>query len=151
MYNAWSTTVKLVWGCPQQTRTYFLQNLLSCGFTSARTDMLARFVNFFKGLRSSASHEVRILSRLLARDVRSVTGKNLKLIKELTKLNPWNTPIAHIKVALYNEEAVEVPELDGWRLPYLVTLLKNRGEAYYRGDEELEMTYSVLINSLVIN
>ena len=151
VYNAWSTTVKLVWGCPQQTRTYFLQNLLSCGFTSARTDMLARFVNFFKGLRSSASHEVRILSRLLARDVRSVTGKNLNLIKELTKLNPWNTPIAHIKVALYNEEAVEVPELNAWRLPYLVTLLKNRGEAYYRGDEELEMTYSVLINSLVIN
>ena len=113
--------------------------------------MLSRFVNFFHGLRSSASHEVRILARLLARDVQSVTGKNLNLIKELTKLNPWNTPIAQIKVAMYNEEAVKVPELDGWRLPYLVTLLKNRGEAFYRGDEELEMTYSVLIDSLVIN
>ena len=84
MYNAWNTTVKLVWGCPQQTRTYFVQRLLSCGFSSARTDLLSRFVNFFQGLRGSASLEVRILVRLLVRDLQSITGKSLYMIKELT-------------------------------------------------------------------
>ena len=67
VFTAWNTTVKLVWGCPPQTRTYFLQQLLCCGFTSARVDILSRFVKFFHGLSFSASHEVHVLSRLLAR------------------------------------------------------------------------------------
>ena len=76
VFTAWNTTVKLVWGCPPQTRTYFMQQLLCCGFTSARVDILSRFVKFLHGLRTSASHEVQVLSRLLARDRQSVTGKN---------------------------------------------------------------------------
>ena len=66
-------------------------------------------------------------------------------------MNPLHTPLAQIKVALHNEEAVKVPKLDGWRLPYLVTLLRNRGEAYYSGDDELVMMYSALTDSLVTN
>ena len=151
VYNAWNTTVKLVWGCPQQTRTYFVQRLLSCGFSSARTDLLSRFANFFHGRRGSASLEVRILVRLLARDLQSITGKNLHMIKELTKLNPWDTPLAQISAALAEEEVVELAEVDAWRLPYLVTLLRNRGEAYYRGDEDSVKMYTELIDSLVIN
>ena len=124
VYNAWSTSVKLAWGCPQQTRTYFVQKLLCCGLTSAKTDILSRYVKFFNGLRSSASLEVQVLSRLVARDRQAVTGKNLCLIRELTGLNPWNTSSAKFKSALQVHEAVNVPDLDQWRLPYLVTLLK---------------------------
>ena len=74
VYTAWSTSVKLVLGLPQHTRTYFLQQMLCCGYSSARMDVLTRFVNFFHGFRSSASYEVQVLSRLLARDLLSVTG-----------------------------------------------------------------------------
>ena len=83
VFSSWNTAVKLAWGLPQQTRTYFLQQLLCCGFSSARVDILTRFVNFFRGLLASASLEVQVLSRLLIRDRMSVTGKNLALIKEL--------------------------------------------------------------------
>ena len=41
VFNTWNTSVKLAWGLPQQTRTYFLQQLLCCGFTSARMDILS--------------------------------------------------------------------------------------------------------------
>ena len=108
-------------------------------------------MKFFQGLRNSASREVQVLSRLVARDRQSVTGKNISLIRELTKLNPWNTSSAKVKFALQVHEAVDVPDLDQWRLPYLVTLLKQRGEAYYQSNEEQEKRLTELIESLVIN
>ena len=88
VYNAWNTTVKLAWGCPLWTRTYMVQQLLCCGQTSARVDILCRYANFFHSLRKSSCQEVQVLSRILARDVQSVTGKNLKLISDVSGLNP---------------------------------------------------------------
>ena len=151
VYTAWSTTVKLVWGCPQWTRTFFVQQLLSCGHTSARADILTRFVKFFHSLRNSASQEVKILSRYLARDVQSVTGKNLRLVQDITHLNPWNTPYRKLKQALISAETVEVPPMDRWRLPYLCTLLAQRREAHNLVDEEEEGRLEELISSLVYN
>ena len=73
------------------TRTYILLQLLSCGHTSAKVDILSRYVKFFHSLRKSASHEVQVLSRYLARDVQSVTGRNLRLVQETANLDPWTT------------------------------------------------------------
>ena len=84
VFTAWNTSVKLAWGCPQQTRTYFLQQILCCGHTSARTDLISRFVKFFQSLLASASYEVRLLSRFLARDVKSTIGGNLLFVRELS-------------------------------------------------------------------
>ena len=85
-----------------------MQQVLSCGFTSARVDILCRFAKFFQGLLKSTSKEVQILSRFLARDVQSVTGKNLQLLLELTGLNPWTASQAKLRDVLAAEEAVEV-------------------------------------------
>ena len=54
VYTAWNTAVKMTWGYPQWTRTYMMQQLLSGGFTSARVDILCRYVKFFPSLRTSA-------------------------------------------------------------------------------------------------
>ena len=151
LYTAWSTSVKLAWGLPQQTRTYFLQQLLSCGFSSAKVDILTCFVKFFQGLKSSACYEVQVLSRLLSRDMLSVTGKNLRLVQEMTKLNPCTASKAKIRAALEVYELVVVPPLDQWRLPYLTSLLSQRGEAYYAAMEEEEERLTELIDSLVVN
>ena len=151
VYTAWNTSIKLAWGCPQQTRTYFLQQMMCCGFPSAKTDILARFVKFFHGLRSSASHEVRVMSRLVTRDRQTVTGKNLWLVQELSNLNPWTATSRRLKTALQTEELVDVPVPDRWRLPYLSSLLRQRGEAHYLAMEEEEQRLDELINSLVIN
>ena len=130
VFTAWSTSVKLVWGLPQQTRTYFLHQMLRCGYSSAKVDNLTRFLKFFHGLRSSASYEVQVLSRLLARDMLSVTGKNLRLIQELTQLNPWTASNGGLRAALERSEQADVPVLDRWRLPYLSTFLSQRREAF---------------------
>ena len=151
VFSSWNTAVKLAWGLPQQTRTYFLQKLLCCGFSSARVDILTRFVNFFRGLLASASLEVQVLSRLLARDRMSVTGKNLALIKELTGLNPWAASLVRIKEALTLQEQVGVPPTDIWRLPYLVNLWGQWNHAYFMAAEEEQSRLSDLIHSLVVN
>ena len=149
VYNAWNTSVKLAWGCPQQTRTYILQKLLNCGYTSARVDMLTRFAKFFHGLRCSASHEVQVLSRFVARDIQS--GQNLSLIHEVSQFNRWSASFRKLKERLVDAEQVEVPAQDRWRLPYLCSLLSQRGMAHNMAMDDEEQTLTDLIDSLVIN
>ena len=128
-----------------------MQQVLSCGFTSAMVDILCRFAKFFQSLRKSTSKEVQVLSRFLARDVQSVTGKNLQLLLELSGLNPWTASQARLRDVLVAQEAVEVPAQDTWRVPYLCSLLSQRGEAKVLGLEELVEELTDLINSLVSN
>ena len=92
-----------------------------------------------------------MLSRLLSRDMLSVTGKNLRLVQEITKLNPCTASKAKIRAALEVYELVVVPPHDQWRLPYLTSLLSQRGEAYYAAMEEEEERLTELIDSLVVN
>ena len=87
-FNAWTTTIKLTWNCPRATRTYLVQNVLSCGYISAKCEILARFCKFMQGLPNSPSKEVTILTNLVARDVRSTTGRNLNLVASLTSCDP---------------------------------------------------------------
>ena len=151
VYSAWNQSIKLIWGCPLWTRTYFVQQLLCCGHTSAKVDILSRYVKFFHSLRNSASQEVKILSRYLARDVQSVTGKNLQLVKSISKLNPWTTSYGKLKEAFVAAEMVEVPEQDRWRLPYLFSLLAQRGDAKHSAVVAEETRLGELIDSIVTN
>ena len=151
MYNAWNTTVKLAWDCPLWTRTYMVQQLLCCGQTSARVDILCRYVKSFHSLRKSACHEVQVLSRLVARDIQSVTGKNLKYISEESGLNPWTASHGKMKAALIAGEAAEVPQQDRWHLLYLSSLLSQRREVHNLALEEDEDRLTDLIDSLVAN
>ena len=50
--------MKLAWQVPRQTHTYFVDHLLSCGLTSIRLDILARYSKFVRGLMASPSMEV---------------------------------------------------------------------------------------------
>ena len=74
----------------------------------------------------SLSHEVQVLCRYLARDMQSVTGKNMQLVQDLTNLDPWTTSYGKLKAALVTAEMVEVPQQDKWRLPYLCSLLAQK-------------------------
>ena len=150
-YHSWNTAVKLAWGCPQQTRINFVQQMLSCGYFSARAQIYGRYIKFFNSLRMSSSKEVQFLSRFLGRDIRSVTGRNLIAIREITTLNPWTTKSHDVKMAVQCEEMVPVPHQDRWRLRYLSNLISQRRQFYVLAMEEnLERT-NELIRSLVVN
>ena len=91
-----------------------------------------------------------MVSRLVARDVRTVTGRNLRHIQDVSQLDPWVTSHTRVKSQQLNNELVTVPNEDKWRLPYLQDLLRQRSLAYYSSSEENFQFIDNLIKSLVI-
>ena len=95
-FRCWSTAVKLVWDVPRGCHTYLVENLLAANFVSTRQQILSRYVKFFKNLRSSRSKEVALVANIVARDMGSVTSRNLELIRTETGLNPWSATPAQL-------------------------------------------------------
>ena len=56
VFNAWNMAIKLAWDCPRETRSYLLQQVVTCNTTSARTDILVRYSKSFRNLRRSTSN-----------------------------------------------------------------------------------------------
>ena len=110
VFNAWNTAVKLSWDCPRDTRTYLVQQVLSCDQTSATTDVLTRYGKFFKSLRSSTSMEVATMANLVSRDIQTTTGKNLRLVELSSGLSAWDTGSDELKDALKIKETVTVED-----------------------------------------
>ena len=70
---------------------------------------MTRYAGFFRSLVKSPSYEVSVMAGIVGQDIRSTTGKNLKLIMELTGLDPRAYGSVRLKEALINAEMVEVP------------------------------------------
>ena len=94
-----------------------VQKVLVAGLSSARVDILARYAGFFRSLQVSPCQEVSVMANIAGRDVRSTTGSNLKLIEELTGLNPWIFGSARIKEDLMKEDSVANPIEDSGGYP----------------------------------
>ena len=149
VFNAWNMATKLTWDCPRETRTYLVQQVLSCGLTTAKTDVLLRYSKFFQSLRSSTSKEVATMANLVSRDVQTTTGTNLRLIERETGLSAWITGQVKLTDALVQKETVPVEEREKWRIPLLNKLLIQKQELLYLGEDIEDI--SGLINSLCIN
>ena len=94
-----------------------------------------------KSLRESPSVEVSILANIVARDVRTTTGRNLHHIRDITALDPWSCSSGKVKVVL-GDRLKQMPTQDIWRLQYL-------GELHFRvGDTALVTN---LIDSICVN
>ena len=143
--------MNLTWDVPRGRRTYLLQQVLATGLTSAKTEVLARFVSFFRALRFAPSHEVRTVTSLVSRDLRTVTGRNLALVGELSGENPWTVSTHLVRESLRRQETVVPQEMDTWRCSYLSKLLEQRQEAHYLGMEREKEELNNLIHSLCLN
>ena len=150
-FSAQTVGVKLAWGVPRATHTYFVQQCLAPGATSARAEVLARFTGFYNGLRNSPSPEVRTVALLAGRDLRTTTGSNIRLVEEASGLSVWSSTTAQVRSAVRQRELVPVPPADLWRLPYLRRLLEQRLQHHYRGEKEEETRIQSLIDSLCDN
>ena len=152
-FNSWTTGVKLAWQCPRATRTYLVQQVLACGGITAKVDVMSRYCKFFLNLRTSPYKEVSVstLANLVARDVRSVTGRNIKLIMDLSGSNLWIDSPGKVRAGLMEAETVNFAREDSWRIPYLGSLLQHRQEWQYRGEKEQVARVQTLIDSVCVN
>ena len=95
---------------------------------------------------------MNILARVAAKDIRTTTARNLRLVEEQTGGLTWSVPSWRIKKRLLEREPV-VPMVDNWRLQYLGKLLQRRASMLYQGMEgceEVELLQG-LIDSLCTN
>ena len=100
--NSWNGCVKLAWNVPRSTHTYLVDNLLGINHLSVKKQLLSRYIKFFKGLLKSKSNEVKLLANIVARDVRSVTRRNLNFIEKETGLDPWISNSIDIRDSLHH-------------------------------------------------
>ena len=133
-WNSWSTCIKLAWRIPRSTHRYFLE-YLSGGMPSVETELVSRYAGFYKSLLASPNWEVNIMARIAAKDIRSVTGRNLRLIEVASNGQTWVTSKSKIKEGL-RTTAVHVPPTDQWRIGLLGKLLEQRDVLIYQGHEE---------------
>ena len=123
LFKSWNTCVKLNWGVPRNTFTYLVENTLANNFVSLRHQIYGRYVNYFQGLFNSSSREVRHLVRIVSRDARSVTCRNVTLLSEMTGLSPWDYSKWRIMEKL---QKTAVPSNDAFRSGLLLELLETR-------------------------
>ena len=121
-----------------------------CGQSNARIDSLARYAKCDRGLQASPSMEVAVMCGVAKRDIRSVTGSNIALVRLETGMDPLHSCLGKLKMELQSRVA-SVPDLDRWRLDYLARLLQQRGEASFIADDAEARRLSTLIDSLCIN
>ena len=81
-FKSWNTCVKLAHGHPRNTFTYLVEGFLSGSQVSLRNQALSRYPGFYRGLLNSPSKEVKMLARMVSRDPRSTTCRNLKYLEQ---------------------------------------------------------------------
>ena len=150
LYTAWDTAVKLTWSCPRWTRTFLLQKVLTCGLSSAKTDILGRYGKFCRGLRTSVCQEVRVLFNLVSRDLQCTTAKNLKLVRDSSGLDAWTALPRELKQAIQEKQLVDIPPQDAWKIEYLKSLLSQLQVAKQLVQEDRIKYIQGLIDSLVL-
>ena len=115
--------------------------------------MLSRYARFYRSLLYSPSREVAILARIVAKDIRTTTARNLRLLEVETGGGTWAASLTVLKDKLKERDPV-VPAEDRWRVPYLGKLLEERDMLLYKGladtEPEVESVQS-LIDSLCTN
>ena len=127
-FKSWNTCIKLVYGVPRSTFTYLVEGFLAGDQVSLRNQVLSRYPGFYRSLLNSSSEEVSILARIVSRDPRSTTYRNLKYLERLTKLRqPEFYTAFKIKEAL---PVQKVPVGEQWRLGLLTSLLKIKIEKF---------------------
>ena len=119
--KSWNTCVKLVHDIPRSTFTYLVEGYFAKNHVTLRNQVLSRYPGFFQGLLKSPSKEVKLLANVVSRDPRSNTFQNLKYVKSLSGLSPWDYSSTRIKLLVKN-----VPESEVWRIGLYTNLPKMR-------------------------
>ena len=121
--SSWRTSAKLSYDLPRHCHRYVIDNLLAPNIWPIKSSLLSRFHGFSGSLILSESPEVQLVTRLAARDVRSSLGSNLRLIHDMTDLNPWTTSRLVMKEGLREVTIAQTPEEDYWRVGAIQSIM----------------------------
>ena len=84
-----------------------------------------------KNLIMSPSKEVRVMANMVINDVRTITGRNVRLLKKLTNLDIMDVSKEKLKVELKERELI--PKDEEWIEDEIKDMLALRLELKYKG------------------
>ena len=87
---------------------------------------------------------------IVSRDLQCTTAKNLKLVRDSSGLNPWTAGPYKLKEALHQNQMVDIPQQDVWKVGYLRSLLGQLQEAKHLVQEDKTKYIQGLIDSLAL-
>jgi hypothetical protein len=125
MYRTWNTCVKLAWDVPRSTHTFFVDGLLGSGLPSIRQQILGRYPKFFKSLLDSPSLEVAVVARIVSKDAKTITGKNLLNLRIETGVDVASAPLSKSRQLF---SLVSEPTQANWKFYLLEKYLKTRND-----------------------
>ena len=76
--NTWNTSIRLMFDLPLQTHTIFIEPV--SGSPHLKNILIKRFLTFIRAVKTSPKLILTNLLKIICRDVRSVTGSNLRNI-----------------------------------------------------------------------
>ena len=124
-YRSWNTTVKMSHNLPRQTRTYIVENYLS-PLPSVKQLIIRRYVQYLQSFLTSPNPIICQIAHLAVNTTRSVTGKNVRNIRDEFKLDPLveNKRLFFVDKRVLPLNGLETIEL----LDYLLYLRDNETE-----------------------
>ena len=146
VYRSWNTCVKLVWGLPRKTHTVFVKPL-SCNMPSVRIQILGRYLKFFESLLRSPSKEVAVVSRIVGRDAKTVTGLNILNIRLETEETQYSKTFKVKKKIFENYFNSEIE--DEWKVNLLFKYMRLCEEMRFKSEDTSYI--DSLIDSLCSN
>ena len=132
LYKSWNVTIRQVFDLDWSTHRYLIEHVSGC--LHPRVMLASRLVTFHKSLVTSNKFPVRFLSRLNKKDLRTVLGRNMKVILDecgLPRLDQLSANLVKQNCCYFN-----VPMEQQWRLPLVSELLQVRGKNLHLGGYE---------------
>ena len=142
-FRAWNIQSRLAWNVPRDTHTNLVEEYFCSNIPSLRKQTLSRYPKFVRKLLDSPSREIKFLSNFLLQDQRSVLGRNMKYLSELTnEENVLELSGAEVRSLLPRLE------VESWRTSLLTTMLNIRLDKSYTEFNITKAQVDAMIDSL---
>ena len=150
--NSWSVSVRQMWGLPFNAHRYLVEELAG---EHAHSMLITRFVSFLQNLVKSSKRAVHVMLHKVAGDVSTVTGRNIRMIEELTgnKVDIFQTSIVKLKRYV---RYCPIEGQDNWRVNFIkeitnlkqnVLVLENDKSESFMSIDELDEILSFICTS----
>ena len=134
--NTWNTSIRLMFDLPLATHTWFIEPVSES--PHIKSVLIKRFLNFVKAIKSSSKFILRNLLNLISKDVRSITGSNLRKILLLVNKGDVNElKPADSSLIQYRKEN----KMNTWKIKMVKEIIEVRNDTLIIGnlnEDELE-------------
>ena len=146
LYSAWDKNIKVMYDLPWATHRWILEEITG---KNLKLMLLRRFLKFVNAILKTSKPFLKFLLRTVSKDVRSVTGSNLRSIMVNNGVHavPGVTQASAIRL----RGLQEVPAGEEWKVPLLHSLLDIRAGEFQLSFDEHDDHDDVIADDLLVH